>query len=121
LGSINPENFIHLWYVINPKGAGSGLEIGLESGIRPSMAEISQSVTELIHQLGRLPGIGKKTAERLAYHLLRVHVSEAIALADAIRKVRENVRYCSMCFNLSEEALCGICTSGQRDSSMLIN
>jgi recombination protein RecR len=83
------------------------------------MAEISQSVTELVQQLGRLPGIGKKTAERLAYHILRVHVSEAFALADAIRKVRENVRYCSICFNLSEEALCGVCKSSQRDGGLL--
>ena len=73
------------------------------------MSEISQSVTELIDQLGRLPGIGRKTAERLAYHLLRVHESEAFALSDAIRRVRENVRYCSVCYNLAEGELCGIC------------
>jgi recombination protein RecR len=83
------------------------------------MPEISQSVTELIDQLGRLPGIGKKTAERLAYHLLRVHVSEATALADAIRRVRENVRYCSVCYNLAEGELCGICQDSKRDTSML--
>lgn len=83
------------------------------------MPEISQSVTELIDQLGRLPGIGKKTAERLAYHLLRVHVSEAMALADAIRSVRENVRYCSVCYNLAEGELCGICQDPKRDRSML--
>lgn len=83
------------------------------------MPEISQSVTELIDQLGRLPGIGKKTAERLAYHLLRVHMSEAMALADAIRRVRENVRYCSICFNLAEGEWCGICQDPKRDSTML--
>jgi len=83
------------------------------------VAEISQSVTELVAQLGRLPGVGKKTAERLAYHLLRVHESEAFALSDAIRKVRENVRYCSVCFNLAEESLCGVCQNPQRDPSML--
>lgn len=83
------------------------------------MAEISQSVTELVAQLGRLPGIGKKTAERLAYHLLRVHESEAFALSDAIRKVRENVRYCSVCYNLAEESLCGVCQNPQRDTSLL--
>lgn len=83
------------------------------------MAEISQSVTELVAQLGRLPGVGKKTAERLAYHLLRVHESEAFALSDAIRKVRENVRYCSVCFNLAEESLCGVCQNPQRDPAML--
>ncbi|MFN9715459.1 MAG: recombination mediator RecR, partial [Planctomycetota bacterium] len=83
------------------------------------MPEISQSVTELIEQLGRLPGIGKKTAERLAYHLLRVHISEALALADAIRRVRENVRYCSVCFNLAEGELCNICQDTKRDPGLL--
>ena len=83
------------------------------------MAEISQSVTELIDQLGKLPGIGKKTAERLAYHLLRVHMSEAIALSDAIRRVRENVRYCSVCYNLAEGELCTICQNGTRDRTLL--
>jgi recombination protein RecR len=83
------------------------------------MAEISQSVTELIDQLSKLPGIGRKTAERLAYHLLRVHETEAFALADAIRQVRENVRYCSVCFNLAEGDLCNICTDPRRDASIL--
>ncbi|MFN9851008.1 MAG: recombination mediator RecR [Planctomycetota bacterium] len=83
------------------------------------MPEISQSVTELIEQLGRLPGIGKKTAERLAYHLLRVHISEALALADAIRRVRENVRYCSVCFNLAEGELCNICQDTKRAPGLL--
>jgi recombination protein RecR len=83
------------------------------------MAEISQSVTELIEQLGKLPGIGKKTAERLAYHLLRVHVSEAIALADSIRRVRENVRYCSVCYNLAEGEQCTICQDQRRDPTLL--
>jgi recombination protein RecR len=81
--------------------------------------EISQSVTDLIEQLGKLPGIGKKTAERLAYHLLRVHISEAMALADAIRRVRENVRYCSVCFNLAEGSLCTICQDSRRDPTQL--
>jgi recombination protein RecR len=83
------------------------------------MAEISQSVTELIEQLNKLPGIGRKTAERLAYHLLRVHETEAFALSDAIRSVRENVRYCSICFNLSEGELCNICSDPRRDPSIL--
>ena len=83
------------------------------------MAEISQSVTELIDQLGKLPGVGKKTAERLAYHILRVHESEAFALSDAIRKVRENVRYCSICFNLAESELCTICQDSRRDHGLL--
>ena len=83
------------------------------------MAEVTQSVTLLVDQLGKLPGIGRKTAERLAYHLLRVHESEALALADAIRSVRLNVRYCNHCFNLAEGELCTICSDPKRDATRL--
>jgi len=83
------------------------------------MTEISQSVTELIDQLGKLPGIGRKTAERLAYHLLRVHETEAFSLSDAIRNVRENVRYCDTCYNLAEGELCNICMDPRRDTSLI--
>ncbi len=83
------------------------------------MAEITESVAELIEQLSRLPGIGRKSAERLAYHLLRVPQTEALALADAIRDVRQNVRYCSRCFNLAENPLCTICQDARRDSTLL--
>ena len=83
------------------------------------MVQISDSVSTLIDQLARLPGIGKKTAERLAYHLLRVHKSEALALAEAIRNVRENVRYCSVCYNLAEEDRCAICQDPKRDQGLL--
>lgn len=83
------------------------------------MLQLSDSVIELIEQLSRLPGIGRKSAERLAYHILRVHESEAFELADAIRKVRENVRYCEICFNLSEQPQCKICRDPQRDASLL--
>ncbi len=77
------------------------------------------SVNELIDQLGRLPGVGRKSAERLAYHLLRVSKSEALALAEAIRDVRENVSYCSVCYNLAEGSLCEICRDPSRDTSKL--
>ncbi|MEO8268576.1 MAG: recombination mediator RecR [Aureliella sp.] len=77
------------------------------------------SVNELIDQLGRLPGVGRKSAERLAYHLLRVSKGEALALAEAIRAVRENVSYCSVCYNLAEGQLCAICRDPSRDSSKL--
>ncbi len=83
------------------------------------MAQLSESVTELIAQLSKLPGIGRKSAERLAYHLLRVNKSEALALADAVRNVRENVRYCSVCFNLAESELCTICEDARRDKTTL--
>lgn len=77
------------------------------------------AVNELIDQLGRLPGVGRKSAERLAYHLLRVSKGEALALADAIRAVRENVSYCSVCYNLAEGLLCEICRDPSRDTTKL--
>ena len=83
------------------------------------MPQVSDSVAQLIEQLARLPGIGKKSAERLAYHLLRVHKNEALALADAIRTVRENVRYCRDCFNLAEGEQCAICLDSRRDRGLL--
>lgn len=83
------------------------------------MAELTHSVADMIDQLGRLPGIGRKSAERLAYHLLRVPKAEALALADSIRSVRENVRYCEQCFNLSEAERCPICTDPNRDATRL--
>jgi recombination protein RecR len=78
------------------------------------------SVNELIDQLGRLPGVGRKSAERLAYHLLRVSKSEALALSDAIRAVRENVSYCSVCYNLAEGPLCAICLDPRARSTQIV-
>ncbi|MBC8354267.1 MAG: recombination protein RecR [Planctomycetes bacterium] len=83
------------------------------------MAQLAESVARVIDELAKLPGIGRKSAERLAYHLLRVHKSEALGLADAIRDVRENVRYCKTCFNLSEGELCTVCRDPKRDQSQL--
>jgi recombination protein RecR len=83
------------------------------------MAQVTDSVSKLIDELARLPGIGRKSAERLAYHLLRVPKPEALALADAVRSVRENVRYCKTCFNLCEGEECPICTDPKRDASLL--
>ncbi|GIX00290.1 MAG: recombination protein RecR [Pirellulaceae bacterium] len=79
----------------------------------------SSAVRELIEQLARLPGIGRKSAERLAFHLLRVSESEALALAEAIRRVRESVGYCQQCFNLAEQERCEICLDPTRDRSRI--
>jgi recombination protein RecR len=81
--------------------------------------ELTESVGNLINELNKLPGIGKKSAERLAYHILRVHASEALALAEAIRRVKENVRYCKICYNLSEEETCSICRDPKRRQDQL--
>ena len=83
------------------------------------MTQLTESVTKVIAELAKLPGIGKKSAERLAYHLLRVPKLEALALADAIRNVRENVHYCRVCFNLAEADTCTICGDAKRDRELL--
>ncbi|MCH2121019.1 MAG: recombination mediator RecR [Planctomycetota bacterium] len=83
------------------------------------MAQLTESVTKVIEELSKLPGIGRKSAERLTYHLLRVPKEEAVALADAIRGVRENVRYCKTCFHLAEGELCEICLDPRREANRL--
>lgn len=80
---------------------------------------LSESLASLVEQFAKLPGIGKKSAERLAYHVLRSHESEALALADAIRDVKLNVRYCKTCYNLAEQDLCSICRDASRDDELL--
>jgi len=81
--------------------------------------QFTESVTTLVNEFAKLPGIGKKSAERLTYHILRVSRAEALALADAIRGVKDNVRYCRLCYNLSEEEECSICRDPKRDRTTL--
>lgn len=83
------------------------------------MAELTQSVSNLIQQLSKLPGIGKKSAERLTYHILRVPAAEALALAEAIRDVKQNVRYCRLCYNLADQDECSICRDPRRQRDLL--
>jgi recombination protein RecR len=79
----------------------------------------SPAVENLVAQLTRLPGIGSRTAQRLAFHLLRVPEAEAVALADAIREVKERVRFCRECGNLTEDEVCGICLDTRRDHALI--
>jgi recombination protein RecR len=83
------------------------------------MPELTQSVTRLVNEFAKLPGIGKKSAERLAYHVLRVHRNEAMELADAIRAVKDNVQYCRKCYNLAEEDECAICRDRSRQQDIV--
>lgn len=83
------------------------------------MSLLTESVAKLVDEFAKLPGIGKKSAERLAYHVLRVHKNEALGLADAIRNVKENVRYCKVCYNLAEAEECGVCRDPKRDRGLL--
>ena len=79
----------------------------------------SPLVDNLIAQLSRLPGVGTRTAQRLAFHILRVPKEEAFALADAIREVKERIGFCRECGNLTEEKLCTICADARRDRSII--
>lgn len=79
------------------------------------MAGYSRTIEELIKQLGTLPGIGARSAERLAFHILKGGEAEAFELADAIRAVKLNVHPCKVCYNLAEEDLCAICADPRRD------
>ena len=83
------------------------------------MAQLTESVTLLIDEFAKLPGIGRKSAERLAYHVLRVTEPEAMELAEAIRRVKQNVRYCRTCFHLAEDEQCEICRDETREPSQL--
>ena len=83
------------------------------------MSNNTGAVADLVEQLGRLPGVGRKSAERLAFHLLRVPEAEALALAEAVRRVRQDVRYCATCFNLAETETCSICADPSRDPTRL--
>lgn len=83
------------------------------------MSNHAGAVSQLVDRLSQLPGIGRKSAERLAFHLLRVREEDALALADAIRRVRTDVRYCAACFNLSENEMCQICSDPKRDATQL--
>ena len=76
-------------------------------------------ISRLIAELSRLPGIGQRTAQRLAFHILRASDEEALALADAIRVVKEKVGLCEVCFNLAEGPRCRICEDTRRDSSVI--
>ncbi len=84
------------------------------------MDKLSQSVSQLVDYFERFPGIGNKSAQRLAYYILRIPEAEATALADAILQVKKNVHYCSVCFNLTEEKLCSVCSDNRRDRTRVL-
>ena len=83
------------------------------------MSSFSPPVQRLITELGKLPGIGGRTAQRLAFHLLRASEEDALALADAIREVKERIGLCEICFNLADGPRCRICLDERRDGSLV--
>ena len=83
------------------------------------MSSYTQSIQSLINELSRLPGIGARSAERIAFHLLKDKPEDALRLADAIRDVKTRIKHCSVCFNLTESDPCDICTDASRDQGMV--
>lgn len=81
---------------------------------------LPEPLARLMASLSRLPGIGPRSAERIAFHLLRSSQDEALELADAVRSIKQNLRHCSQCYNLTEEDPCPICRSPQRDASFIV-
>jgi len=76
-------------------------------------------VQDLIDELGRLPGIGPKSAQRIAFHLLKVDKQDALRLARAIAEVKDKVSFCRTCFNIAEGEQCGICADPRRDAGLV--
>jgi len=83
------------------------------------MASYTQSIQNLMDQLASLPGIGARSAERIAFHLLKQSKDDALKLADAIRDVKTRIRHCSICYNLTEADPCAICSSPVRDQTIV--
>lgn len=76
-------------------------------------------VQDLIDELGRLPGVGPKSAQRIAFHLLKLPKEDALRLARAIGEAKDRVAWCQRCFNLAENELCGLCSDDRRDATLL--
>jgi recombination protein RecR len=83
------------------------------------MPQLPEPLERLIQELSRLPGIGPKTAQRLAFHLLRSDRQRADSLARAIEDVKARIGYCERCYNIAEGSLCAICSSARRDPALL--
>src|ERR1051325_6074084 len=83
------------------------------------MSSYTQSIQNLMSELARLPGIGMRSAERIAFHLLKQSPEEAMKLSEAIRDVKTRIRHCSVCFNLTEQDPCGICSDPSRDQGLV--
>lgn len=84
------------------------------------MAYYSSQITHLIEELSKLPGIGSKSAQRLAFHIINMPKEQAGSLAAAIVDARENIRYCSQCYNLTDSELCPVCQSEKRNKKTIM-
>ena len=83
------------------------------------MSVYTPAVQLLIDELGKLPGVGPKSAQRIAFHLVKLPEQDALRLASAITEAKEKVRFCSSCFNMADDQLCEICNDHRRDASLI--
>ena len=83
------------------------------------MSIYTPALQKLIDELGKLPGVGPKSAQRIAFHLIKLPEQDALSLANAIQEAKQKVRFCERCFNMSDDAICEICSDTQRDSSLV--
>lgn len=83
------------------------------------MSEYAQSIEKLISQLSRLPGIGRKTAQRLAFHILNMDKSDVDELADSIKSAKEKIKLCKYCCNMTDKEVCDICSDPKRDQTTI--
>lgn len=83
------------------------------------MANYTQPIQNLMNELSRLPGIGMRSAERIAFHLLKLRTEDAMKLANAISDVKHKIRHCSICYNLTEQDPCEICGDDTRDQEVV--
>ena len=83
------------------------------------MSEYAKPMTRVIDELKRLPGVGPKSARRMAFHLLKMDEADAERLASAIRELKQLIRLCEICHNITENSPCGYCTDDSRDSRLL--
>ena len=83
------------------------------------MSIYTPALQKLIDELGKLPGVGPKSAQRIAFHLIKLPEQDALSLANAIQEAKQKVRFCETCFNMSDEVICEICSDTQRDSSLV--
>ncbi len=84
-----------------------------------TLSSFAPPIQRLVGELSKLPGVGNRTAQRLAFHILRASNEDAFGLADAIREVKEKVGLCEVCFNLADEPRCRICQDTRRDTGMV--
>lgn len=83
------------------------------------MSIYTPALQKLIDELGKLPGVGPKSAQRIAFHLIKIPEQDALSLSNAIQQAKQKVRFCETCFNMSDEVICEICSDAQRDSTLV--